>query len=113
MTDCTTLAQHYVRAFCAGDIAHMATLLADDFAIQGPLYRFDSAQAFLDRLRELNAPRADHELLSLHGDANQASVFFRYRLGPMNLLMAMHFSAREGRLDNALLVFDTAALPSR
>lgn len=113
MSDCKELARQYVSAFCTGDLAQMSMLLADDFVIQGPLYRFESARDFLERLGALNAPPADHDLVSLQGDDNHASVFFHYRLGPMDLLMAMHFSAHEGRLHRALLVFDTAKLPKR
>lgn len=113
MASCVDLAQRYVEAFCGGDLDAMATLLADDFVITGPLYRFDSASAFLDRLRALNAPRAAYEVQSLHGDDEQASVFFQYRLGSLDLLMAMHFTARAGKLANASLVFDSARLPQR
>lgn len=113
MSNCLDLARDYIRAFCAGDIDRLTPLLADDFVIQGPLYRFESAAAFLDRLKTLNAPAADCQLLSLQGDDGSASAFFNYRIGPMTLLMAMQFTARDNQLGSALLVFDTAKLPGR
>ena len=113
MNSCLDLARDYVRAFCRGDTGAMTELLAEDFVIEGPLYRFDTATAFIQRLKQLNPPTADYEVVAEQGDGDRASLFFRYQLGPLEILMAMNFIASNGLLTRALLVFDTAKLPKR
>ncbi|MDF1822659.1 MAG: nuclear transport factor 2 family protein [Alcanivoracaceae bacterium] len=107
------LACAYVRAFSEGDLDGLAAVLTEDFCIRGPLYTFTDRAAFLQRLRELNAPKAAFDIVHCQGGNNSASVFFHYRLGALELLMAMHLQIRDGRISEALLVFDTARLPGR
>ena len=106
-----SLAREYVQCFCDGDVDAMASILSEDFRITGPLYEFHGKQAFLDRLRELNAPKAQFRILGQTASDDHASIFFQYLLGKLTLVMAMHFTVAEGKLRNAILVFDTARLP--
>ena len=106
-----SLAREYVQCFCDGNVDAMARILADDFHISGPLYEFHGKDAFLDRLRQLNAPKAQYHILGQTDSEEHASVFFQYLLGKLTLVMAMHFTVANGKLTNAILVFDTARLP--
>ena len=106
-----SLAREYVQCFCDGDVEAMARILSDDFHITVPIYEFHGKQAFLDRLRELNAPQAQYRILGQTASEEHASVFFHYLLGKLQLLMAMHFTIADGKLTDAILVFDTARLP--
>lgn len=113
------LAQAYVRCFCEAELEALETLLSEDFSIAGPLYTFNDRSSFMARLRTLKAPPASWQIRhciaedSTAGNEANASVFFDYRLGKIELLMAMNLSIRNGQIHEALLVFDTARLPSR
>lgn len=111
--DAQALAKEYVRCFCHGDLSGMSAILAEDFHIRGPLYEFNSRQAFIDRLASLNAPTAEYDVLSCIACIDEACVFFRYQLGKLDLTMAMQFLCAGNRIRSALLVFDTARLPRR
>lgn len=108
-----SLAHEYVQCFCDGNVDGMGLILADDFHISGPLYEFHGKDAFIARLNELKAPQAQYRIVGQTFSEEHASVFFHYLLGPLDLLMAMHFTASDGKLSRAILVFDTAKLPTR
>ena len=113
------LAEAYVRCFCEAELETLETLLSEDFSISGPLYTFNDRAGFMARLRSLKAPPASWHIRhcitedGTAGKEGHASVFFDYRLGKLELLMAMHLSIKDGQIHEALLVFDTARLPSR
>jgi len=57
------LAIEFVRRFCAGDVATLAPLLAEEFRFSGPFFQFNSADAYLDALRRDPPETAGYILL--------------------------------------------------
>ena len=50
MNNCD-VAIEFVKCFCAGDVDALAPLLTPDLKFKGPFFKFDSADAYLDSLK--------------------------------------------------------------
>ena len=100
--DAKKLARLFVTSFCEGSIVGIGAVLASDFRLSGPLFRFGSKSEYLDSLSGNLQADADSEIISILGTDTEASVFYRYH----NTVIGQFFRCRNGEIFETLLVFD-------
>ena len=104
------IALAFLKHFCAGQVAALGSLLADDLQFTGPLYQFTSSAAYLESLR-LNPPTpCDHRIDSVTESKDSVSIFYRYEKADGALAVAQLFEFRNHRITQMLLIFDTRDL---
>lgn len=100
--DAKKLAKSFVTSYCEGNIAGLGAVLASDFRLSGPLFRFESKSEYLDSLIGNLQADTNAEIISILGNDVEASVFFRYH----NTIIGQLFKCRNGKIFETLLVFD-------
>ena len=103
-------ALQFVSSFCSGDVDGLAVLMADDFHLKGPLFEFDSKQAYLDSLADGGLERAGHRVISATETDGNVSIYYEYLKADGALTIAQLFTFRDGLIADSLVVFDTAAM---
>lgn len=98
-----SLATSFIECFCRADLNGIDALLSPSFHLEGPLYVFDSKQAYIKSLEGNLEADPDAEIISVISNENHAAAFFRYK----GNMIGQMFWCREGKLDRTLLVFDT------
>jgi hypothetical protein len=110
----STVVAHYLSALAASDLERARGLLADDFTFRGPgmaravdretfIAEFGAKYDHVSDLRLLRQTERDGQVASLY------ELHSRTPHGATTFLMSEWNTVRDGRLESALLVFDTAA----
>lgn len=104
------LAQQYMDIFFSGrDLGALRTLFTDDFSFSGPLYKFDSAEAYILALQS-DPPRGfDYEMIRSFEDESCACLVYQFLKPGVSTPMTQLFKVQGDRIRNILLVFDTTA----
>lgn len=101
--DSKSLAKSFIESFCKADLRGISSLLTLNFHLKGPLFEFDSKQAYISSLEGNLEADANSKILSVVGHENEAAAFFIYK----GNTIAQLFLCREGKIYETLLVFDT------
>jgi hypothetical protein len=101
--DSKSLATSFIECFCKADLSGINALLSSDFQLKGPLYEFDSKQAYINSLEGNLEADANAEIISVISNDNEAAAFYRYKGNTIGQL----FWCRGGEIYETLLVFDT------
>ena len=109
MTNQTT-AFAYLAAFCAGDVAGVEATLAEPFSLKGPLFSFNSKQAYLASLRRDPPQATRFELIEMFESGDAVAVFYDYIKPHARNTIAQLFRFRGGKIAEVMLVFDSAAV---
>lgn len=102
------VALEFLKCFCSGDVEGMAPLLADDLQFRGPLFQFDSSDAYLQSLRDDPPEKCGCRVVSVTEGEGSVSIYYDYEKSGMPLAIAQLFRFRNDRISEILLVFDTA-----
>ena len=100
------LAIEFVKRFCAGDVEGLAPLLADELRLEGPLFQFDSCDAYLDSLRQDQLEKGSFRLLSVAESDDGVSIFYEYGKSEGAMTIAQLFKFKDQKIGEILLVFD-------
>ena len=100
------VAIEFVKCFCAGEVKALVPLLAADFKLNGPLYHFNSADAYLNSLENDPPDRCGHRVLSITENADSVSIYYVYEKGEGDITIAQLFKFKERKITEMLLVFD-------
>jgi hypothetical protein len=106
MTHCEQ-ALAFLSHFCAGDVDALAPLLAGDLRFTGPLFTFDSREAYLESLRASPPDRSGYRILNVTESEDSVAVFYEYEKPDQLLAVAQLFRFKEGQIAEISLVFDT------
>lgn len=98
----------FAEAFCSGDLERLASFLTADFQLRGPLFTFDSREAYLQSLREDPPERGGCRVLHATGNGEDAAVLYEYRKASSTVLVAQFSRLSGGLITEVRLVFDTA-----
>ena len=93
----------FVECFCKADLEGIDSILSMQFSLEGPLFRFDSKQEYMDSLNGNLVADPEAEILSVTGNADEAAVFYNYR----GNLIGQLFRCNDGKIYETVLVFDT------
>ena len=105
-----TVVDEYLDHFCRGDIDGVESTLADEFHLRGPLFEFDSREAYIQSLRDSPLEKASYRLLEISQGDDTVSVFYEYRKSSSSNLVAQFFRIKENKIVDTLLVFDRSAV---
>lgn len=104
------LAKKYLEAFCAGDLPHLESLLADDLRFRGPFHNFRSASEYMDSLRCDPPEECGFKIYSITENENTVAVFYEYQKPDRVVQIAQLFEFKEQRIKDILIIFDTRKL---
>ncbi len=104
------LAHKFMEIFFSGEnMWRLRPLLADDFSFSGPLYQFDSPDAYIKSL-ETDPPKGfKYEIIRSYDDESSACLLYQFTKPGVCTRMAQMFEVREGKINRIILVFDTGA----
>ena len=102
------IAINFLECFCSGDIQGLATLLADDFQLTGPLYKFSSKDAYLESLADGPPEKCEYRVLSIMGSGDSVSIYYNYQKQAGAITIAQLFQLRNNKISEMLLVFDSS-----
>lgn len=105
-----TVVNEYLDHFCDANIDGVASTLAERFRLRGPLFEFDSREAYIQSLRENPLERASYRILATSQDDDTVSVFYEYTKASGSNVIAQFFRIRENKIVETLLVFDRRAV---
>ena len=105
-----TIVNEYLDHFCDANIDGVASTLAERFRLRGPLFEFDSREAYIQSLRENPLERASYRILATSQDDDTVSVFYEYTKASGSNVIAQFFRTRENKIVETLLVFDRRAV---
>jgi hypothetical protein len=94
------------------DFDRAATYLADDFTFEGPIDKFDSAEAFLAGFKGFASMlQPGWRRLAAYGHGEGALVMYEmFGPGGAPIRAVDSYTAKDGKLDTLALVFDTHGL---
>ncbi len=69
------IAMGFLRCFCAGDVDGLASLLAEDFPLNVPLYQFSSANTYSQSLKSDPPEQCGYWLLSVTEGWDSVSIY--------------------------------------
>jgi len=101
--DCKALATSFIECFCKADLNGINSLLASKFHLKGPLFEFDTKEAYIESLKGNLEADPNAEILSICSNENEVAAFFTYK----GNIIGQLFRCRGGEIYETLLVFDT------
>ena len=107
MMDNGQIAIRFLECFCSGDIQGLATFLADDFQLTGPLYKFGSKDAYLESLADGPPEKCEFRMLNIMEAGENVSIYYDYEKRDGAITIAQLFWFRNHQISEMLIVFDT------
>lgn len=102
------LALKYMNIFYSStDITALRPLLADNLVFEGPLFQFDSAEAYLDSLKGDDRAGLSYELIQSFAQESSACVIYQFSKPGISVPMAQLFEIEEEKISKIVLIFDT------
>lgn len=105
------IVRKYLSCFCNGDIKGIEPLLATNLVFRGPLYSFDSREAYLAGLRNDPPEKCGYDILSITGNKDSVAVFYDYQKPDRVIRIAQLFRIQNQKISETIVIFDTS--PSR
>lgn len=104
----------YLDRFSTGDIDGAAELLSDDFRFHGPMLQAEGKAAFLQGASGLRPIVRGNRMLHQWVDGEEVCSVYDFEIetpaGSGSITMAEWATVREGKLESARVIFDTAAM---
>ena len=101
------LAQKYMDCiFETGSLEKLRSILCDDLVFNGPLYKFRSADSYINSLRNDPPKDFNYRLIKSYGDETAACLLYEFSKPGVSTPMSQLFETRNGKISHILLVFD-------
>ncbi len=98
----------FVEAFGRGDLATVASFLADDVAFKSPRGALTGAGPVLEAMGRFAQAVTGVSVLAVVGDEDRAMIMYDMGTGPFGTLRAVDYLVvNNGRITTDTLVFDT------
>lgn len=104
-----SLVTEFLTHFCAQDIEALGALLAENFGMEGPLFRFHSREEYLASVSHDAKEERDFRILRMFEDGDEVMVLYRFTKPGVDTMMAQLFRFRDGLIAETVLVFDGRA----
>lgn len=102
------VALRYMEIFFSGrNLERLHEILGDPFEFTGPLYRFDSARAYVESLQADPPEGFAYRLLQTFADGGRVNLIYQFSKPGVETVMSQFFQIRDGRIARTLLIFDT------
>ena len=100
------VALEFVKCFCSGDVKALVPLLAADLQLIGPLYQFNSADAYVDSLENDPPEQCGYRVLSITENEDSVSIYYDYERNEREITIAQLFKFKNQQIIEMRLVFD-------
>ncbi len=107
------LAEKYMNCvFKTRDFEELKTILSDDLQFGGSFYNFESADQYINSLRNDPPEDFEYEIIKRYADTSSACLVYQFSKPGVSTCMAQVFETTDGKISRILLIFDTGAFPS-
>ena len=102
------LALRYMEIFYSGrNIDALRPLLANDFIFEGPFYKFDSADGYLDSLKKDPPINMKYEIIYSFEKETRVCLIYRFSKKCISTIMTQVFEMSGHKIQKIILIFDT------
>jgi hypothetical protein len=108
------LAEKYMDCvFKTGNLEELRKILSDDLQFRGPFFNFNSADTYVDSLK--NDPPVDfkYEIIKSYANDSSACLIYQFSKPGVSTSMTQIFETVDGKINSILLIFDTGAFRSK
>lgn len=106
------LALKYMEIFYSGKVDELSGLLADDLTFIGPLYEFNTAEAYIQSLKSSPPEGMEYKLIRLYESGVSACLVYQFTKPGISVPMAQMFEVKGGKISRIILIFDTGPFGS-
>ena len=104
------LAEQYMNCvYKTGDWEALRNILADDLKFSGPYFNFDSADEYVNSLRNDPPKDFEYQMIKNYEDISSACLVYQFSKPGISTSMSQTFWTNDGKITRILLVFDTGA----
>lgn len=105
------LAKVYLMSFFGEKpVEDMRAVVVDDLEFNGPYYHFNTADEYIESLKERLPPESSYEILKELEKGNTCCLVYRYIRDGKEDIMAQLFEVNEDKITRIRLVFDASKL---
>tara|TARA_R110002049_G_C8897069_1_gene541247 strand:+ start:143 stop:478 length:336 start_codon:yes stop_codon:yes gene_type:complete len=102
-------AEKYIDIFYSGkSLDGLVQLLDPACTFEGPLFKFSSAAAYINSLRESPPAGMEIEVIDRYSSGCSACIVYRFNKGDISTLMSQRFVVKNGWVVSIQLIFDSA-----
>jgi len=84
-------------------------ILAEHLLFEGPLFKFNSAEEYINSLKKDPPEGMNYEIIKSFEDENSAFLIYNFQKGNVSTTMAQLFQVEDEMISKINLVFDTNA----
>lgn len=107
------LAEKYMNCvFKTGDLAELRNILSDDLQFSGSFFNFDSADQYVNSLRNDPPESFEYDIIKSYADNSSACLVYQFSKPGVSTCMAQTFETIDGKINRIQLIFDTGAFRS-
>ena len=104
------LANKYMECvFKTGDWEELRKILSNDLKFRGPLFNFDSADAYVTSLQKDPPVNFEFEIMNCYTNEDSVCLIYQFSKPGVSTIMSQTFEVLDGKIKSILLVFDTGA----
>lgn len=104
------LAEKYMNCvFKTGDLEELRNILSDDLQFSGPFFNFDSADKYVNSLRNNPPEDFEYDIMKSYADNSSACLVYQFSKPGVSTSMVQTFGTIDGKISSILLIFDTGA----
>ena len=108
------LAEKYMDCvFKTGDLEVLRNILADDLKFSGPFFNFDSADDYVNSLRNDSPEDFEYEIIKRYEDNTSACILYQFSKPGISTSMTQTFWTKNGKISSIMLIFDTGAFQTK
>ncbi len=101
------LALRYMHlVFITGDFDALWNILGLDLKFKGPVFEFESAEAYIKSMQENPPDRFEFEVLQTFENESSACLVYQFSKPGVSTLMTQTFKTKDQKINEILLVFD-------
>ena len=102
------LALKYLEIFFSGEnLDDMNNLFTDDLTFDGPLYKFSSADNYINSLKKDPPKGMKYKIIKSFENKNSACVIYQFTKENVSTPMAQLFETENGKIRGIVLIFDS------
>ena len=107
------LAEKYMDCvFKTGDLEALRKIFSDDLKFSGPFYNFDSADDYVNALRNNPPKNFKYKIIKSYFDNHSACLIYEFsKLGVLTTMFQI-FEIVDGKISHVLLIFDSRSFQS-
>jgi hypothetical protein len=105
------LVHTYMEVFYrSGDFDKLNNIFSTDLKFEGPLYQFDTAEAYINSLKESSPGDYDFEIIEEYINESSVCLIYNFIKGSKHTLMAQTFLIEAGLIKEIRLIFNAQAI---